>query len=117
MSKVKHESTFIDLVLSGRVRHGEIEGFVERWHELSDNSPGTELEVYEYLGMTWPEYRLWVEQPESLRFIIAARRAEQPVEEVLEKTKLAGAAARSKEHTEAAKVLQWLAARGRISTI
>jgi len=116
MSKVQQESTFMDLVLSGWARLSEIEVFIERWHALPDDSPGAELEVYEYLGMTWPEYRLWVEQPESLRFIMAARRAKQPVETVLEKTKMAGAAARSREHTEAAKVLRWLAERGRIST-
>jgi hypothetical protein len=116
MSRSANVPTFIDLVLSGRARISDIEDYIEEWHNLPEDAPGVRLQVYEYLGMTWEEYRLWAERNESLRFIVAARRAKQPVEKVLEQTKLAGAAARSQEHSEAANVLQWLADRGRIET-
>jgi len=114
MSRSQERSTFIDLVLSGHARASDIEDFIEEWHDLPEDSPEAQIEVYDYLGMTWDEYRLWAEHAESLRFIIAARRAEQPVENILQQSKMIGAAARSREHSEAAKVLQWLAERGRI---
>lgn len=112
--QIESTPTFIDLVLAGRAKHTEIEDFIESWHDLPEDSPAASLEVYEYLGMTWDEYRLWVERPESLRFTIAARKMKQPVSAVLRQTKIAGAAARSTERVEAAKVLQWLIDRGRI---
>lgn len=117
MSKTDHRpDTFVDRVLSGRARAKDIDDYVSAWHSADEDSIAAVLELHEYLGLTWDEYCLWVEHPESLRFIIAARRAKQPVEEVLSQTRLAGAAARSSEHSEAAKVLQWLVERGRIKT-
>jgi hypothetical protein len=108
--------SFIDRVLAGRARLGDIDDYIDEWHNADDDSLAATVELHEYLGLTWDEYRLWVERPESLRFTIAARRANQPVEKVLEQTRMAGAAARSTEHTEAANVLQWLARTGRIGT-
>jgi hypothetical protein len=116
MSETMSEPTFIQLVLSGRALLTDIDEYVDKWHKLPSSDPRAELEIYEFLGMSWEDYRLWVEQPEALRFIIAARRAQLPVEKVLEQTKIVGAAARSQEHSEAAHVLRWLADRGRIGT-
>jgi hypothetical protein len=114
-SSVRTRSTFIDDVLAGRAQLSDIEDYIEAWHDAPDDSVEASLQVHEFLGMTWEEYRLWGEQPASLRFVIAARRANQPVTAVLKQTKMAGAAARSPEHVEATKVLQWLADRGRIN--
>lgn len=68
--------TFIDEVLSGTALWTDIESWVRDWH----NGNGSGQELHEYLGMTWPEYQLWVERPAALRMIIAAREHELPVE-------------------------------------
>jgi hypothetical protein len=41
----------------GEMPDEEILDAIERWH--GGAAPGTEL--YEYLGMTWDEYAVWVE--------------------------------------------------------
>lgn len=115
-STLDSPGNFMDRVLAGRAYARDIEDYVEYWHEAPEDSVAAKQELHEFLGLTWDEYKLWVEKPESLRFSIAAHRANQPVNEVIRQTALAGAAARSTEHTEAAKVLQWLIERGRIKT-
>jgi hypothetical protein len=107
--------TFIDLVLAGRARASDIEDFVDAWHDAPEGSVVAATQLHDYLGLTWDEYRLWVERPESLRFVLAARRAGQPVEAVLRQISIAGAAARSSDPTESAKVLRWLIERGRVA--
>lgn len=107
-------ASFIERVLAGRAYARDIDDFVEYWHEAPEGSDAAKVELHEFLGLTWDEYKLWTERPESLRFSIAAHRANQSVHDVIKQTALAGAAARSSEHAEAAKVLQWLIERGRI---
>ncbi len=61
--------TFLEQYLTGDVDMDAIDDFVETWHT---GDGGTEL--WEFLGMTWEEYALWVERPVSLPFILAAHR-------------------------------------------
>ncbi len=107
-------STFVDDVLAGRAAMADIDDYIDRWHDAPEGSPIAVTELHDYLGMSWEEYRLWGERPESLRFILSARRAELPVTEVLRQDLIVGAAARSKESSVAHRVLAWLAERGRI---
>ncbi|GAB3816653.1 hypothetical protein GCM10027605_66050 [Micromonospora zhanjiangensis] len=111
--QVDDRPTFIDDVLSGRTTLDAIDDYIARWHEAPDRSYAAAMELHEFLGMTWDEYRLWGERPESLRFTVAARRAQRPVAEIL-RTNLTGAAARSNDTTDAERVLAWLKSRGRI---
>ena len=59
---------FIAKVLAGDELDTAISDYISEWH----SSESTE-ELHEFLGMSWNEYSLWVEQPETLRFILAAR--------------------------------------------
>ncbi|MFG1953154.1 hypothetical protein [Micromonospora sp. NPDC048830] len=108
-------STFIDDVLDGKATLDEIDDYIERWHEAPEHSRAASMELHDFLGMTWEEYRLWGERPESLRFTVAARRAKRPVAEVLRANLMMGAAARSSDATDAEQVLAWLQAKGRIA--
>jgi hypothetical protein len=64
--------------------------------------------------MTEDEYQLWVEHPDSLRFIAAAHKTKQPVGKLLVSRDQLGVAARASDQTEAERLVQWLIKRGRI---
>jgi hypothetical protein len=67
MFKSKKDN-FVDLCAKGMLLLDDIDDYIDAWHESS-----SKLELYEYLGMTQKEYRLWVHQPEVLSSIIQAR--------------------------------------------
>lgn len=106
--------TYMDLLLSGEVLQEDIDDFVAQWHEAPQDSAVARQSLEDFLGMTWDEYRLWVEHPESLRFIAAARKAKQPVATVLSTLDRVGVAARTSEQGEAHKLLRWLIEHGRV---
>ena len=108
--------TFVEDVLAGRALPEDIESYVEAWHDAPEGSAAARSEVYEYLGLTWDEYRLWGERPESLRFTFAARRTNVSIEQLLRSAQMVDAAARTASDGEAAKVLRWLEERGRLET-
>lgn len=107
------KSTFLDDALAGRAGVAEIDDYVDAWHD-SVEDPGAEL--HEYLGFTWDEYRLWVEKPQVLRYIIAAHRHGIPVESELKRATSGdyALAARSESSEEAESVLNWLQVTGRL---
>ena len=106
--------TFMDLLLSGDVLAGDIDDFVDAWHEAPEGSTIASLSLAEYLGMTDDEYQLWVEHPGSLRFIAAAHKTNQSVEKLLRSRDQLGVAARASDQTEAERLVRWLIKRGRI---
>lgn len=106
------QPTYMDLLLKGKVLQEDIDDFVASWHDAPEGSVAASQSLEGFLGMTWDEYRLWVERPESLRFIVAAHRANLPVETVVEAS--AGVAARTDDQSEAGKLLRWLIERGRV---
>jgi hypothetical protein len=109
--------TYMDLLLSGDVLREEIDDFVGSWHDAKEGTAVANLSLHDYLGMTWNEYRLWVEHPESLRFIAIAHKADQPVASVLRDLDKTGVAARTSEQSEAHKLLQWLIDKGRVEEV
>lgn len=62
--------TFIDLCCKGEAMLGDIDDFVDAWHDGDSKES-----LAEYLGMTGSEYELWVESPQVLAAIIAARKS------------------------------------------
>lgn len=108
----KHR-TFVDLCLNGEVLMDEIDEFVEDWHAQEDDSEP----LHSYLGMSADEYSLWVEQPTSLRLILAARQEDAPLYEALSRyASLEPVAARAADPEAAKVVLEWLRKTGRIKT-
>lgn len=100
--------TFIDLCLAGEVDLAEIDDFIDRWHD----EPGNQGSLSEFLGMTADEYQLWVERPDALRFILAARKHGESLRVLLERTSGVRAAARASN--EAREIVRWLQETGRI---
>lgn len=59
------KNNFISDVISGIALILDIDDYIEEWHE-SDSK----LEIYQFLGMTQEEYRIWVEDESRLKDII-----------------------------------------------
>jgi hypothetical protein len=61
-------ANFIQRCVSGYAAPDEIDDYIELWHD-SDSL----LELHEYLGLTWEEYRMWASNKSILARIIASR--------------------------------------------
>ncbi len=103
-------ATYVEDALAGVAGISDIDDYVDSWHDGS-----SDLDLHEFLGMTWDEYRLWVERPNTLRYILAAHRNGRTVEEELNRSASGYAlAARAESVNEAESVLTWLRKTGRI---
>jgi hypothetical protein len=107
----------MEQLLHGEVLLEDIDNFVDVWHDAANESKIASLSLDEFLGMSADEYRLWVERPESLRFIAAAHRHNQPVAAILRKEDRYGLAARAEDQGEAHELLRWLIDRGRVKEL
>ncbi|AXI72404.1 hypothetical protein [Streptomyces cavourensis] len=105
------KSTFVEDALTGVAGVEDIDSYVDAWHD----GDGGDLELHEFLGMTWDEYRLWVEKPNTLRFILSAHRNGHTVnEELIKSQDELALAARAGSVDEAESVLTWLRKTGRL---
>lgn len=110
------DMSFIGLVLSGRAILQDIDSYVEQWHEAEDGSPAADMELHEFLGLSWDEYRLWVEKPESLRFTLMSRQRGIALKDLLESATQQKfmMAARTTNSKNAQDVYEWLETTGRL---
>ncbi len=104
-----HSTNFVDQCLAGNAYLDEIESYVELWHR-SD----TDLEVWDYLGLTQEAYALRVERPCSLRYVLFGRKYRIPLEQALDLESPESLAARAPSRDEAQSVLEWLRKTGRL---
>jgi hypothetical protein len=108
------QSTYMDQLVRGEVLLEDIDDFVDVWHDAPGDSKIASQSLEEFLGMTEEEYRLWVERPESLRFIAAAHKMHEPITTILSSRNPYGLAARAGNQGVAQELLQWLIERGRV---
>jgi hypothetical protein len=54
------EKTFIDKCVDGEALPSDIDDYIDKWHHKDNKKP-----VYEFLGMSWEEYREWVKDGSS----------------------------------------------------
>ncbi|HMS74138.1 hypothetical protein [Gordonia sp. (in: high G+C Gram-positive bacteria)] len=64
-------TTFVDACLAGRADREDIDDWVDRWHD----GEGPDLSLYEFLGFTPHETRLWLKDSRTLGAIISGRRS------------------------------------------
>jgi hypothetical protein len=108
------EPTFMDLVLAGAIVEPEedIDDYVDAWH---NSPPSVQVQLHEWLGMSWLEYSLWAEKPSVLRAIITARHQNGDLVEMLRAAEGSHAlAARGVPQAEVAAVKKWLQDTGRL---
>jgi hypothetical protein len=64
-------SSFIEKCINGDASLDEIDDYIDEWHD-SDSS--NDLELHQFLGMTWAEYSLWAIKPSLLAEIVNERK-------------------------------------------
>ncbi len=108
MSSKNHtEAKFLERYLNGDVLAGDIDDYVDLWHERCDDQ-----QIYEFLGLTRDEYALWLRDPDVLPHIARARRENQPLAKVIASSmKEMPMAARSSDVVKIQRLKRWLAQR------
>jgi hypothetical protein len=106
----KNKNNFVDLSLQGEVLPDEIDDYVDIWYENE-----SELKLSEFLGFTDEEYALWVEKPNYLKFILNARRNNQPISNYYDRSKMLQLAARDVNVEDIEELIAWLKRTGRIA--
>jgi hypothetical protein len=105
--------SFVAKVLRGDVLdpdlNDELDDAVEGWHR-SDTTES----LATWLGFTEEEYRLWVEKPSVLRFILHSRRSNIPLGELLRDDEPLRLAARGGTEEEMRRLRTWLKGTGRL---
>lgn len=105
----RNEATFIDLSMSGKVMLDEIDDYVDAWH---DDPAGVELP--DYLGMTFEEYALWAVSPDTLAYIITARKFHTNLADVVNDNFVHyRLAARASDSEKVRQLERWLKSKGR----
>lgn len=61
-------TNFINMCINGLASEAQVDDFIDAWHTSTFHGP-----IWEYLGMTLPEYAQFVNNHSSLSQIIAAR--------------------------------------------
>lgn len=87
----------------------EIDQWVETWHTGSDGRS-----LADFLGMSEEEYAVWVERPESLAFIVLARKRSMSLRDALKLRSPVSIAARTRSKKDAKELLEWMRQTGRI---
>ena len=101
---------FVAACLKGEAVADEIDDFVDRWHDGDATIP-----LHEFLGFTWDEYALWVERPNSLKFILDAREQNSPLGDLPSVSEAYSMAARSMPPEDVEALIDWLRRTGRVS--
>ena len=102
MFNVESEN-FINLCAKGELLLDDIDDAIDDWHD-SDS----DLEIYDYLGMTQQEYRMWLHDPDILPFIITARTHGLSIDDVMEDIHDLPMAARADSPAKARFLMKWL---------
>jgi hypothetical protein len=103
--------TFVDKCLSGEALLDDIDDYIDRWHE-GDGDPDASLSSY--LGFTDEEYKLWAEKPNTLAFILNARKKGVPLTKAEDYVRSYQIAARGLSGQDIEELTQWLKQTGRI---
>ena len=64
-------SSFIEKCINGDASLDEIDDYIDEWH---DSDSDINLELHEFLGMSWEEYSLWAVKPSLLAEILNHRK-------------------------------------------
>ncbi|KGK89374.1 hypothetical protein DP73_09970 [Desulfosporosinus sp. HMP52] len=105
------KKSFIQDCINADALLEEIDDYIDFWH---DND--IEATIYEFLGMSQKEYRMWVENDKILKYIFTAHVENKDIDDVLSQEYNGGLkmVARAKTPGEAKFIYNWLVRTGRI---
>ena len=98
-------SNFIIDCINGDALISEIDDYVDRWHEETNNSS-----LEDFLGMSKKEYSLYLESDEYLPFIIRAHKEGQSIAKIMSES--FSLVARSENAEKSKKIIAWLKREG-----
>jgi len=75
---------FFDLYCQGEVGADQIDDYVGAWHDAHETW-ARQIPLHEFLGLTWPEYQVWVCDADSLPAILEARASATPLASIIAK--------------------------------
>jgi len=52
--------SFMQEYRAGRVAADSIDDWVDQWHNARPGSPAAQVDLQDWLGMTWPQYSRWI---------------------------------------------------------
>lgn len=58
--------SFVKDYLNGKASPEDIDSYVDKWHEGTES----ELDLHEYLGLSWEEYQEWATHPSKMEEIL-----------------------------------------------
>ena len=94
-------SDFIKKCISGDAVLGDIDNYIDQWHEGDSDLP-----LHEYLGMTKREYALFIEDETYLAYIVTAHKQHDDIRNIIQNQ--IHMAARSANHAKSARIEKWL---------
>ena len=104
------DNSFVSKCLHGEVLLDEIDDYIDEWHCGNSTEP-----IHSFLGMTQDEYRLWVDDPSALKYILRAHRENIPVAMLISddfEHNQMNIAARAGNFAELQKLFDWINKRG-----
>lgn len=105
------EKAFVDKCLAGEALLDDIDDYIDRWHE-GEGNPDASLAAF--LGFTDEEYKLWAEKPNTLAFILNARKSGVRLTQGGDYARSYRRAARGLSGQDIDELTQWLKQTGRI---
>ena len=108
---MSRKRSIVERLLSGEEYDlTRIDDEIDAWHEAD-----TTISLHEWLGLTSDEYQLYVEKPDAIRIILAARHHNRPLKELLAaKDSTSLIAARGASPAEVTELRKWLKTTGRL---
>ncbi|MFF4415066.1 hypothetical protein ACFYY8_21265 [Streptosporangium sp. NPDC001559] len=61
--------TFIDDVLAGRASINDFDDYIDTWHSQPEGKP-----LHVAAGLLWPEYAMWVNDADTMTYIVEGRK-------------------------------------------
>ncbi|WP_076264024.1 hypothetical protein [Intrasporangium flavum] len=104
--------TYIDALLAGSATMDDFRAYVEAWHRADFPEGQAVPEVYEFLGLTWDEYRFVALDETRLRYVAAARRHNQPLDAFEQSAGQLALAARAGDSRELSELVAYLVDQG-----
>lgn len=70
--------TFVEALLAGEALVSDYEDWEERWHEADDSDPIASMELHEFLGLSFEEYKTVAFNPATIKSVVAQRHGSYP---------------------------------------